>query len=353
GLRGTLATALASAVLVGPLMPLDTQTGEPQTVATWLTRAAFFVLAGTVGAGALAARERSYHARLRADLAEALEHHLHGPPVDAALVPLVGTVLAESAFHPVYQPICSLTTGRLLGVEALTRFDVAPDRPPDAWFAAAGRAGRGADLELAAVDAAIRHARSLPVDVELSVNASPATLEDPRLAPLLHTAGERQVVVEITEHAVVEDYAELRGPIGALRAQGVKLAVDDAGAGISSLRHIVELAPDIIKLDISLTQDLAASPLRRALAGSLIDFAGQTGARLSVEGIEEVEDLSAWTRLGASTAQGNLLGPPTTLPVALVCSLIALHAAHRPPAHRLPSQRLPTQRLPIQRRPAG
>ncbi|HQY34581.1 MAG TPA: EAL domain-containing protein [Actinotalea sp.] len=329
GMRGTVTTAVVAAVLVGPLMPLDAVTGEPQPMRTWITRAVFFVVIGALGSASLTARERSYQRQLAVDVRWALHREVNGTPVDAELVALVETVLVEAAFHPVYQPLYSLTTGRLLGVEALTRFDVDPHRPPDAWFAAATHAGLGVDLEIAAIAAALRHAQSLPADVELSVNASPATLDDPRLAEMARAAGGRQIVVEITEHAVVEDYEGLLDKVGALRALGVKIAVDDAGAGISSLRHIVQLAPDIIKLDISLTQDLSASPLRRALAGSLIEFADQTGAQLLVEGIEEIDDLVAWTHLGAHAAQGFLLGRPSALPVPLVSGLIALHPANR------------------------
>ena len=326
-MRETVLTALVAAVMVGPLMPLDVASGESQTVQTWFTRAVFFLAIGALGSAALTAHERTYQHQLRTDLRLALMREVGGGAWDADLLPLVETALVEGAFHPVYQPVYSLTTGRLLGVEALTRFDLAPHRPPDAWFAAAAHAGRGIDLEIAAIAAALRHSHSLPADVELAVNASPATLGDPRLAELVGAAT-RQIVVEITEHAVVEDYAGLVDKVRALRALGVKIAVDDAGAGVSSLRHIVQLAPDIIKLDISLTQNLSASPLRRALAGSLVEFADQTGAQLLVEGIEAVEDLTAWTQLGAHAAQGFLLGRPSALPVPLVSQMI-VHPAGR------------------------
>lgn len=136
-------------------------------------------------------------------------------------------------------------------------------------------------------------------------------------------ATERQLVVEITEHAVVEDYHLLQHTVHDLRALGVQIAVDDAGAGISSLRHIVQLAPETIKLDISLTQGVGSSPLRRALAGALIEFAQRIGAQLIVEGIEEVSDLTTWTALGADAVQGFLVGRPGALPVAANSALIS------------------------------
>jgi EAL domain-containing protein (putative c-di-GMP-specific phosphodiesterase class I) len=245
-----------------------------------------------------------------------------GRAVDEQLVPLVADVLANSRFHIVFQPVYSLSDGTLLAVEALSRFDVEPRRTPDRWFAAATAAGLGPDLEIAAIAAAITGASDLPDHVALSVNASPDTLGDARLLDLVRTCT-RQLVVEITEHDVVDDYYVLAHTVRAMRALGVRIAVDDAGAGISSLRHIVQLAPEVIKLDISLTQGVGTSALRRALAGALIDFAQQSDAQLIVEGIEEVGDLTTWTAMGADAVQGYLVGRPGPLPVALHSALIA------------------------------
>lgn len=334
GLRGAVLTALVAAVAVGPLMPLDAVTGEQQTMQTWITRAVFFVVIGAVVSLALAARERALQHRLSVELGRALAVPTRGTAADPALVPLVDDLLARGAFHVLYQPIYSLGDGALLGVEALTRVDVEPYRPPDHWFAAAQAAGRGDDLEMAAVAAAIAGAEHLPAGIELAINLSPAVLADPRLVELVRSAGGRQLVVEITEHAAIEDYDTLLERLAQLRALGVLVAVDDAGAGIASLRHIVQIAPDIIKLDISLTQEVTASPLRRALGGSLIEFAERTGARLLVEGVEHGDDLVAWTHLGAHAAQGYLLGRPGALPAAPVSSLVALAPVRRQNGHR-------------------
>lgn len=320
GLRGTLLTSLGAALLAGPLMPLDTASGEPQDPAGWLTRAVMFLAVGTLVTFTLEARRRAAERQLARDVRETL-----GPltirPVDSSLVPHVEMVLETNRFHTVFQPIYALGTGRLLGVEALTRVDVAPYRSPDQWFAAAREIGRGVDLEIAAVRTAIETASILPDGVELAVNASPATLADPRLLEILAGAA-RPTVVEITEHIGIEDYEALDPRIEALRGAGVRIAVDDAGAGVASLQHIVQLAPHVIKLDISLVQGVATSPLRRALAGSLIEFAEQTGAQLLVEGIEDAEDLAIWTSLGAHAAQGFLIGRPSALPVPEVSMAI-------------------------------
>jgi EAL domain-containing protein (putative c-di-GMP-specific phosphodiesterase class I) len=323
GMRGAAATSVVATILCGPLMPLNVATGQAQQTGSWLFRGLIFLLIGAVAYLSVAVRSRAGEQRLATEVrnAIALSAATH-TEVDESLLPLIEDVLARRRFHPVYQPVYSLTDGCLLGVEALTRFDVEPYRTPDLWFAAAALSGHGIDLEIAAIEEAIKGAADLPGDVVLSVNASPATLGDERLLDLFRGT-DRQFVVEITEHAAVQDYHLLQNTVHDLRALGVHIAIDDAGAGISSLRHIVQLAPETIKLDISLTQGVGTSPLRRALAGALIEFAQHTGAQLIVEGIEEVADLTTWTAMGADAVQGFLVGRPGPLPVAANSALIS------------------------------
>lgn len=322
--RGVLVTALLATVLAGPLLPLDTVSGEAQQPSFWLIRGAMFVAVGAVATLATTLHERSYAERLTGEIRTAISRPFAGaPPVERDLIPLVRDVLEQRSFEPVFQPIYSLVDGRLTGVEALTRFRVEPYRSPDVWFAAAEVAGLGRELELATLEAAVARLADLPPEVGISLNASPATLGDPAFRALVQSLAGRRVTVEVTEHAVIEDYPVLTRQIHALRQTGVLLAVDDAGAGVASLQHIVQLAPDIIKLDISLTQQVDASPLRRALAGSLIEFAERSGAQLLVEGIEQPEDLRTWTALGAHAAQGYLIGRPGPLPHPLHSTEIA------------------------------
>lgn len=322
-LVGGLLTALVAAVLCGPLMPLDATTGEPQTTASWVFRGTMFLAVATAAGMSRAVRDRFNEHQLSTAVHSEMADAETVTDVDETLVPLLPDVLEHRRFHPVFQPVYALSDGRLLAVEALTRFDVEPPRAPDVWFRTATRVGLGVDLEVAALEAALEAVEDLPPSVAVSLNASPATLGDPRLHALVAANRHRPLVIEITEHAVVSDYHLLQGTVGDLRALGVRIAVDDAGAGFSSLRHIVQLGPDTIKLDISLTQGVAANPLRRALAGALIDFAQRTGAELVIEGIEEIGDLSIWTSLGADAAQGYLLGRPGPLPVAEYCALMS------------------------------
>ena len=166
----------------------------------------------------------------------------------------------------------------------------------------------------------------LPAEVSLSVNASPATLGHPGLLDLVRACDGRELTVEVTEHAVIEDYHLMKERLVEIRALGVEIAVDDAGAGIASLQHIVQLAPEIIKLDISLTQHAGSSPFRRAMAGALIEFAHHSGARLVVEGIEDAADLALWSALGADAVQGYLVGYPAALPAPASSPLIVAMA---------------------------
>ena len=331
GLRGSLVVAAVAAVACGPFMPLDSVTGESQRLAGWLVRGAMFLTVGSVASLSLALRDRSYQLELSNELlATMTESTQSAQVVDKSLLPLVAGALEHRRFHPVYQPIYSLHDGRLVGVEALSRFDGDPYRTPDKWFAAAAAAGIGVELEIAAIEEALLGAAALPPGISVSVNASPATLAHPRLLELVSSQGTRPLTIELTEHDVIEDYHLLREWLIPLRRAGARIAVDDAGAGFSSLQHIVQLAPDIIKLDISLAQHVATSPVRRALAGSLIEFAHQSGALLVVEGIEDESDLAIWTALGAHAVQGYLVGRPGPLPAAPTHDLItSLHSTAR------------------------
>lgn len=321
---GTTITALTAAVLCGPLMPLDTIAGDSQPLGNWVLRGLMFFIVGGVTSLAVMARKHIDQVLMSAEITDAMtEKECSGSEVDTNLVPLVAGMLASRTFHPVFQPVYSLADGRLLAVEALTRFDSEPYRTPDLWFAAAAEAGCGTDLEIAAIEEALAASPDLSSDVSLALNASPSTLGDTRLLELIAAHADRKITLEITEHAVVEDYYLLQNSVQKLRDHGVRIAVDDAGSGISSLRHIVQLAPETIKLDISLVQGVGTSPLRRALAGSLIGFAKRIGAQLIVEGVEEVSDLTTWTALGADAVQGYLVGRPGSLPVADVSRLIA------------------------------
>nr|WP_297428091.1 EAL domain-containing protein [uncultured Actinotalea sp.] len=320
GLRGAVVGGLAAGALSGPLATVP-PTAPGDDALGWAVRCAMFVSVGAVLTLALSLRDRDSERQVGRDVRSALELP-SSREVDAALVALVPDVVAERAVAVVFQPLYRVADGTLVAVEALARFDL-PGRPgPADVFAAAHEAGQGPELELLAVELALDGSAGLPWQVDLCVNVSPATLADPRLHDLVVRARPRRVVLEVTEHAVIRDYGLLRAALARLAGADVRIAVDDAGSGFASLRHVVQLAPDIIKLDLSLTQGVTGSPLRRALGESLAEFAHRAGALLVAEGVEDEQDLSTWAAMGADVVQGYAVGRPGPLPFAPVSEVV-------------------------------
>jgi len=221
---------------------------------------------------------------------------------------------AGIGLHMVYQPILDLDSGEVLGAEALARFGTEPQRSPAQWFMEAAEVGLSIQLELAALRRAAEGLPLLPPGAFLSVNASAETIRSPALLSALDGLPTSRLVIELTEHQRVEDYDQLLAPVARLRARGVRLAVDDAGAGFASLQHILRLSPDIIKLDRIFIEELSEDPVRRALTTALVSFAGDIGATLVAEGIATASELAALQELGVRHGQGTFLGEPGPVP---------------------------------------
>jgi EAL domain-containing protein (putative c-di-GMP-specific phosphodiesterase class I) len=213
----------------------------------------------------------------------------------------------------VFQRIVDLRAGKTVGYEALARFAGEPSRPPDVWFREAAEVGLGLELERLAVCRALERLPSLAPELFLSVNASPELVTSGGFLSASERAATDRIVVEITEHAPVHDYPRLARALDLLRAQEVRVAIDDAGAGFASLRHILELAPNFIKLDLSITRDICTRQASRSLAAALVTFAHGIDAMLIAEGVETTEQLGALDLLGVPLAQGYYLGRPEPL----------------------------------------
>lgn len=222
----------------------------------------------------------------------------------------IEAVLDTGGFEMLYQPIVELGTGDLVAAEALARFTPLPYRAPDIWFAEADRVGLGVEMELAAVRSALAPLPFLPDDLRIAVNVGAAAIGTSELAVMIGAAGPERVILELTEHLKVEDYPKLNAQLRGLRDQGVHLAIDDTGAGISSLTHVLKLAPDVIKLDREITSGIDLDPVRRALTSALISFAAESGARVVAEGIENASELETLRDLGVIYGQGFHLGRP-------------------------------------------
>lgn len=228
----------------------------------------------------------------------------------------VRAVIAERAVRTVYQPIVSTARWVSVGTEALARFPAAyGDYGPDRWFTDAVACGHGPDLELLAVETAFAGAVGLPHDHYLSINLSPATILSGRVAEVLRRSGWQpsRLVVEITEHVSVADYPLVRRVLEPLRAAGTRLAVDDVGAGYASFRHVLDLAPDHIKLDRTLIAGLEADAGRQAAVRATVRFARDIGAVVVAEGVETDAELRMAAALGADAVQGYAVGRPGPL----------------------------------------
>jgi PAS domain S-box-containing protein len=224
------------------------------------------------------------------------------------------SIMSERKFHPVFQPFVDLRSGHVVGYEALTRFT--DGGRPEQRFMQAHSVGLGSELEsLCAIDA-LEAAKELPTDMWLSFNFSPAALIDGHAAEVVRHV-ERPLVIEVTEHAQIKNYAAIRRALQAM--DNCQLAVDDAGAGYTSLSHILELDPDFVKLDISLVRDVDTNAARQAMIAGMCHFAAQSGTILIAEGIETESEANALRDLGVPLGeagmlgQGYLFGRPSTL----------------------------------------
>ncbi len=209
-----------------------------------------------------------------------------------------------------FQPICETVTGSVVGFEALSRFPFGAGSPLS-WYRDATEAGIGPRLERAALDRALDAMHELPPGSFVSLNASADTIRTTNLLDRLrpHLAS-RTFYLEITEHERVDDYLAVTRAIDTLRAAGVQISIDDVGAGFAGLRHVIELRPDILKVDYALVHGIDRDPLRRAAAAAIIDLARKIDAAVILEGVETEGELQVANELGAEMVQGFLTGRP-------------------------------------------
>jgi EAL domain-containing protein (putative c-di-GMP-specific phosphodiesterase class I)/AmiR/NasT family two-component response regulator len=219
-------------------------------------------------------------------------------------------VISAGGPRMVFQPIVRLSTGGLVGVEALARFPVDPECGAHEWFQQAREVGLGPQLEIAAARSALAHVSALPSHAYMGLNFSPQALMSKAFEGLLADLPRGRFVVEVTEHARIDDYEALAPVLRDIREFGGRLAVDDAGAGFASLRHILQLAPEVIKIDISLTRCIDTDRARRALTVGLVSFAGEMGMVIVAEGIETRGQLEMLRSLGVEFGQGFFLARP-------------------------------------------
>jgi EAL domain-containing protein (putative c-di-GMP-specific phosphodiesterase class I) len=210
-----------------------------------------------------------------------------------------------------FQPIVDTARGTVAGYESLARFSGPPHAAPDRWFAVAHATGFGAELEARALRIALEARAWLPPNCFLSVNVGPDALTSSPVAAVFADAGDlRGVVIEITEQTAVACYDALVAAVAPARAAGALLAVDDAGAGFASLKHITVLRPDFVKVDRDLIAGVDTDETKAAVVEALGMFTSRLDAWLIAEGVETIAELDRLLSLRVPLVQGYGLGPP-------------------------------------------
>ncbi len=234
----------------------------------------------------------------------------------------LGSILAQGSLHSLFQPIICLSERRILGYEALSRGPSnSPLHSPVALFAVAGHAGRLSELEIACRESACRRFSEQKLPGKLFLNISPESLMETAHQPgrtlqLLRDFGipPSQVVIELTEQSPTDDFDLLQTALHHYRDMGFAIALDDLGAGYSSLRLWSELRPDYVKIDRHFIDGIHQDALKREFVGSILQIARASRAQVIAEGIELPEELAVLTEMGVDLIQGYLLCRPQEHP---------------------------------------
>ncbi|MGP6427694.1 bifunctional diguanylate cyclase/phosphodiesterase [Pseudomonas pharyngis] len=245
----------------------------------------------------------------------------------------LSSILTQSGLHSLFQPIICLSERRILGYEALTRGPSnSPLHSPIALFAVARQAGRLSELEIACRQSACRRFNEQQLPGKLFLNVSPESLleaahQPGRTLQLLQDFGipPSQVVIELTEQTPIDDFQLLQTALHHYRAMGFSIALDDLGAGYSSLRLWSELRPDYVKIDRHFIDGIHQDALKREFVGSILQIAKASRAQVIAEGIELSEELAVLTEMGVDLVQGYLLGRPQEHPPRDARALMPKH----------------------------
>ncbi len=245
----------------------------------------------------------------------------------------LSSILTQSGLHSLFQPIICLSERRILGYEALTRGPSnSPLHSPIALFAVARQAGRLSELEIACRQSACRRFNEQQLPGKLFLNVSPESLleaahQHGRTLQLLQDLGiaQSQVVIELTEQTPIDDFQLLQTALHHYRAMGFSIALDDLGAGYSSLRLWSELRPDYVKIDRHFIDGIHQDALKREFVGSILQIAKASRAQVIAEGIELPEELAVLTEMGVDLVQGYLLGRPQEHPSRDARALMPKH----------------------------
>jgi diguanylate cyclase (GGDEF)-like protein len=261
-------------------------------------------------------QRQSEHTQTATDL---LGHQMADLIQERALHDELLRLIRDKKIQPVFQPIVSLADGAIMGYEALARGPVdSPLHMPTALFAVANKNKLLLALEHVCREVAIQQAKMLKPGQQLFLNVTPEVINDPEFrngrtkqVVLHHGLIPEQVTFEITERTAISDFGNFSRALHHYRRQGYCIAVDDAGAGYSSLQAIAELYPDFIKLDMSIVRDIHNNPFKIAILEALVNLASAMNSKIIAEGVETVDELLTVMKLGVGFAQGYLFARPT------------------------------------------
>ena len=236
---------------------------------------------------------------------------------------LLQRILRMGLVAAVYQPVVDLAERRVVGYEALTRVPKTLFDPVELLFKTAHDNDAVWSLERLCRRKAIEHLPPIEAGQLVFLNIEPDSIHDPDLLDsgfegLLDEAGLRpsQVVLEMTERSAIKDFAAFRRTLCDVRERGMRLAMDDVGAGYAGLQAIAEIAPDFIKVDINLVRDLHTHRIKRELVATIRRFTESTGIDLIAEGVESADELRSLVDIGVRHAQGFLFARPGSPPGA-------------------------------------
>jgi EAL domain-containing protein (putative c-di-GMP-specific phosphodiesterase class I) len=269
--------------------------------------------------------------RVFAELAaEHIEADMYARKRTAELSMRIQEVIDGDLLSFLYQPVYDINRANVVGFEALARFNGTPPRGPDVWFAEAARVGLDVALETKLIAKAMQGFERLPSSVYIGFNVSPAIIVSGQLEKAFAGVPLERIVLEINEHPSIRQYDEMEKVLGPMRDKGLRVSVDEAGGGVESFRHILQLKPQIIKLHMSLVRGIHTDPARATLAAALIQFGKEQRCEVIAEGVETAAELSLLKAMGVGKMQGYLLGRPGTLEAA--CTLCERNLTRRPTA---------------------
>ncbi|MBB1454787.1 EAL domain-containing protein [Pseudoalteromonas sp. SG43-5] len=237
---------------------------------------------------------------------------------------LIENIIKTNDITIYFQPIFNLSTNQLSGYESLSRFFIEPYKTPDIWFKDAEKLGLGEALEILAIQNTLHCLDQFDEKAYITINTSPQHILSGSIDKVLQSIDCNRIILEVTEHSPILDYQAMQTALQPLRSKGVRLAIDDVGAGYSSFQHILELEADIIKLDISLTQNINKDSRKFLLAKALCGFAKAINCSIVAEGIENQDELNTLRKLGVDNVQGYFIGRPAPIEDAIQYQTITL-----------------------------